>query len=78
MKVQTTNLSGQRTEAAELRLADDGHLWLDDARVQGVHIIGNRVALRVLGRQICVSGADYANIRRPSAAPQPQQRSKRR
>jgi hypothetical protein len=78
MKVERTNLDGRRTEPAELHLGDGGRLWLNDTLVQGAHVVGNRVALRVLGRQICISGADYQRLVQPEVDALPPVRSRRR
>ena len=69
MQVLTTDLDGHPLGVAELDKAVDGRLRLNGEVVQAVRVIGSRVALLMLQRQVCVPATDYVRVQQSVANP---------
>lgn len=63
MHVALTDLDGRPIGQAELTRAEDRQLLIDGRPVVATRIIGSRVALILAEGQVCVTTADYAQVR---------------
>lgn len=63
MHVALTDLDGRPIGRAELTRADERQLMVDGRPVVAIRIIGSRVALILAEGQVCVTTADYAQVR---------------
>jgi hypothetical protein len=63
MTVSTSDLDGRPLGQADLTKDSTGRLCLDGEVVHSVRVIGSRVALVLLQRQVCVPTTDYLAVR---------------
>ncbi len=63
MHVTLTDLDGRTIGQAELTRTTDRQLHVDGRPVVATRIIGSRVALILAEGQVCVTTADYAQVR---------------
>jgi hypothetical protein len=71
MTVETSDFDGRLIGQAELTKGADGQLRLDGEVIHAIQVIGSRVALVLLHRQVCVATTDYVAVRRSAGAEWP-------